>query len=159
MSTKNDNIATRLLTIRSYTSLLGRVLRLADAKRETHARLGFLPPRLFPMLGGLSSPDRRAVMVMFHKAGKCLPPAIIGTALLLAAGVGAIANAQWIVSAAKVGIVLSASGWLAAFLLATPFLILREVPFKLYSAFSADAIERYSAARAAHHERVRSDRP
>ncbi|MEY2151115.1 hypothetical protein AB7849_09370 [Rhodanobacter sp. 115] len=154
MTTKNHHHSGPSLSFVEWAHLALRLDEIHESKLATHARLGYLPDRLFPMFGGVTPADRRAAVRLYYKARQYLVPLVIGSVLLIAAAVGALTGGDYVVAAFKTGAMLATFGGLAFAGLSMPFFALYRTHRDIYGGTSKAAKARYAAALAEYRVRA-----
>jgi hypothetical protein len=155
MTTKNHHHSGPTLRIVEWAHLALRLDEIHKSKLAIYARLGYLPDRLFPMFGGVSSADRRATVRLYYKALQFLVPLAIGITLLIAAAVGALTGGGYLMAAFKTGAMLASFGGVAYTGLCMPFFAVYRTHRDIYGGTSIAAKARYAAALAEYRERTR----
>lgn len=145
MKTKNHHHTGPALTYLNWAALMVRLDEIHLSKMATHARLGYLPDRLFPMFGGVSSADRRAAVRLYYKARQYLIPVALGVAMLGAALCGAFTSGDYVAAAVKTGAVMMAFGTVLAGGLCLPLYSLTRTHREIYGE-SKEAKAAYAAA-------------
>lgn len=155
MTKKNHHHNGQTLTVVDWAHLAFRLNEIHESKMATYARLGYLPDRLFPMFGGVSSADRRAAVRLYYKARQFLAPLVIGVTLLIVAVVGSLAGDDYVMAAFRTGAMLTSFGGMAYAGLRMPFFAVYRTHRDIYGGTSIAAKVRYAAALAEYRARTR----
>lgn len=145
MKTKKHHHIGPALTYLDWAALMVRLDEIHRSKMATHARLGYLPDRLFPLFGGVSSADRRASVRLYYKARQYLIPVALGVSMLGAALFGAFTGGDYGAATIKTGVVMIALGTVIGGGLCLPFYSLIRTYREIYGE-SKEAKAAYIAA-------------
>lgn len=126
-----------------------------ESKMASHARHGYLPDRMFPMFGGVSSADRRATVRLYYKARLFLAPMVIGVTLLIVAVIGTLTGGDYMMAAFNTGAMLVSFGGMTYAGLRMPFFAVYRTHRDIYGGTSEAAKARYAAALAEYRARTR----